>query len=343
MIFWNRAGWTWVLLVFAVGCRTFDPNARPVATPDPPAAERVLRVPIYAGEPVYFVGGSAAVDRRQVDRVVRLPALAAGLASVTLELTLSCPRGGCDPWDRTGYVAIVQTPSDTASAPGTAVGEELEEASVLEVLRFVTPYGVGGRWSLDVRNLLPWLHGQRTFRLFIDTWVGSLDEKGSGWQADVTLYYRYSARPPPKPPPIAVYPLWVVQNVGYGDPAITVADQVTARRVRIPETAGRVEIRAFVTGHGQGNADNCAEFCAREHTLRVGDVPFRRTVWRADCDSKSAARADGYLAVRARRLVSWGVGRTMGGRRHLRHRPWRRGRHQLQRRGLREHLPAGRA
>jgi len=44
-------------------------------------------------------------------------------------------------------------------------------------------------------------------------------------------------------------------------------------------------IRSYITGHGFGNLDNCAEFCPKEHTWTVQDTPFTQEIWRADCQS----------------------------------------------------------
>src|SRR5208282_4490024 len=43
------------------------------------------------------------------------------------------------------------------------------------------------------------------------------------------------------------------------------------------------------TGHGQGNLDNCSEFCSRTHTWTVGSTPNPMTVWRTDCANYPSA------------------------------------------------------
>jgi hypothetical protein len=55
--------------------------------------------------------------------------------------------------------------------------------------------------------------------------------------------------------------------------------------VKIPPNAGAVELHSFITGHGQGNLDNCAEFCAKTHSYVVGGKSFDRRIWREDCAS----------------------------------------------------------
>jgi hypothetical protein len=52
-------------------------------------------------------------------------------------------------------------------------------------------------------------------------------------------------------------------------------------------------LRAFVTGHGQGNASNCAEFCKKTHTLTAGTTPHTEQIWRADCATTAAPNQQG--------------------------------------------------
>ena len=78
----------------------------------------------------------------------------------------------------------------------------------------------------------------------------------------------------------------------YGDPAKPVAAAVPARASRPSRPTPRaVELRAFITGHGQGNRDNCAEFCRRTHTFTRGrDDVSTRLLWRDDCAHHRRAR-----------------------------------------------------
>ena len=44
-------------------------------------------------------------------------------------------------------------------------------------------------------------------------------------------------------------------------------------------------MRAIITGHGQGNYQDCAEFCQNKHGNKVGTRRHERTIWRGDCAS----------------------------------------------------------
>ena len=48
-------------------------------------------------------------------------------------------------------------------------------------------------------------------------------------------------------------------------------------------SASSYSLRTFVTGHGQGNTNDCAEFCQATHTITVGATPLPQTPWRTCC------------------------------------------------------------
>jgi hypothetical protein len=155
-----------------------------------------------------------------------------------------------------------------------------DKESVTEILRFMTPYRVGAGWTVDVTALRPLLAGAVTLRVFIDTWVGPGNAQGAGWLVDASFEFVGGT---PARLPIAVIPLWDETKVDYGDPAKPVGGSMPVRSVTIPAGAGAVELRSFITGHGQGNLDNCAEFCRRTHGFTVGGARVEKLIWRDDC------------------------------------------------------------
>jgi hypothetical protein len=184
---------------------------------------------------------------------------------VKLHVELACPSGGCDAWDRRASLSVLDSSGATPIA--------------LEFARFVTPYGVGGSWDLDVTDLQPLFTGSRTVRGFIDTWVGPGSSFGGGWSLTATLSFE---RGTPDHLPIAIAPLgW--QNAVYGDPDRTIASQLVPRAVTAPAGTVSSQLYVLTTGHGQGNVENCAEFCERMHTVRVDTTPHAWSVWRGDC------------------------------------------------------------
>jgi len=223
-----------------------------------------------------FVHSQLSTDRT-VTQDVELPPANQRYRKITLTLVLRCPTGGCDFWDRRASLTVVQN-------PGTP------RETQVELLRFMTPYRVGMTAQLDVTDLRPVLSGRTTVRVFIDTWVhpGPEDDQtgadyGQGWLVDARLEYLAGE---PERDAFAVVPIWGKKDgIVYGDPTRSSDQSAT---VEIPAGATGARLWTFVTGHGQGNLDNCAEFCEREQTLRVGSTPFRLMLWRDDCATTAA-------------------------------------------------------
>jgi hypothetical protein len=229
---------------------------------DGPNEDRAL----FSGTHVYFTGSE---NRREVNADIELPPDMYQYQNIRLTLALRCPDGGCDAWDRHGHLSIVRD------------GREIE------ILRFVTPYRVEMSTELDVTDLRPLLTGHVTARVFIDTWVGPGNSAGAGWLVDAVLHY--SGGTPPREV-LSVVPLWSPGGVVVGDPSRSPARSVD---VDIPTGANGARLWTIITGHGQGNAANCAEFCAKQHTVKVGDSTFQRVIWRDDCATTAAPNQQG--------------------------------------------------
>ena len=218
----------------------------------------------FEGEHIFFTGEE---NRRQVDVEIDFPDETLGYETILLNFNLDCPNFDCDDWDRKGFVGVVNN-------PGT------EEESVTEVLRFITPYGVGGTWQVDVSDLRPLLTGTQTLRLFIDTWVGPGHANGNGWLVNAQFDFRGGI---PSPRPLAVIDLWPETVLDVGDPANTIDSQISVADVELPEGTTGLKLRALITGHGQGNLYNCAEFCPMNHAFLVNGQTVSREIWRDDC------------------------------------------------------------
>ena len=219
----------------------------------------------FSGTHVYWVGSMD--NKRTQDVTASFPAMPLAYEKIALTFALRCPpAGGCDHWDRRGSLGIVRKVD----------GKD----AVTEVLRFMTPYRAPATWTVDVTSLRPLLAGEVTLRIFIDTWVGPGHVSGAGWLVDTRFEMTGGM---PARLPIAVIPLWDEMRFDYGDPAKPVATAVPDRQPMIPADATAVELRAIITGHGQGNLDNCAEFCRRNHTFQLGEARVSRLLWRDDC------------------------------------------------------------
>jgi hypothetical protein len=195
-------------------------------------------------------------DHRENTATVNLPVEGA-YRKITLHLQLQCPAGGCDPYDRLASLGVIAA-----------------NGQIIEIGRFATPFGVGGAWDIDVTDLRPLLSGYVQLKGFVDTWVGN----GKGWLLTATLKYVGGI---PTNLPVAVVPLrW--GNLNIGDPAYPPVPPPA--QVTLPAGASRAAVRLFVSGHGQGNKNNCAEFCSLQHTVSVdGLAAEKKPLWRNDC------------------------------------------------------------
>lgn len=199
-------------------------------------------------------------DTRTVNVPVSFPEEALFYQKITMTYTLTCPSGGCDPWDR---LAMVQVVKDAGTPQEVAI----------EVGRYVTPYGVGGSWTVDVTDLRPILAGSRTVRSFIDTWVNP------GWLVDVSFDFVGGT---PTRRAVQVLPL-LSGYVGYGDPNNPPDNHLPEKQVALPSQLSGAKLWVFATGHGFGATENCAEFCQKQHTLVFNGTSDVQIPWRDDC------------------------------------------------------------
>jgi hypothetical protein len=246
-------------------------------------------VAAFTGAHLFFQDWTTAGNQRVVTAPATFPAVGT-YSKIILHVVLSCPQGGCDVYDRFGTIGVV-TSASADGGPNT----------VVEVARFITGFCQGGTWDYDVTDLRPLLTGALTMEAFIDTWVPQGQSGlGDGWQ--LTATFEMTGGTPAKLP-IANVPLWPgtpIAQAWYGDPATPIASSIPPQTVTLPAGASSYALRSFITGHGQGNADNCSEFCSRQHTLTVGSMPNTTTVWRTNCASTPTAKTQCGTATDSR-------------------------------------------
>lgn len=239
-------------------------------------------VDTFAKTHVFF---TSSENKRTVDTDATFPS-SGTYESIVLHLALDCPDGKCDAWDRFGTLGIV-----------TKKGDKPENDTVIELARFMTPYAVGGAWDIDVTDLRPLLSGTLTLRGFIDTWVGPGSPYGNGWSLSASFEMKGGV---PAKEPIAVLPIWTMHSGVYGDPAKPLTGSFPEQKLTLPSGATSYAVRTLVTGHGQGNFENCAEFCPRDHTITVSGVAHKERIWRNDCATSTVPGQKGtYRLSRA--------------------------------------------
>ena len=192
---------------------------------------------------------------------------------VLLDLTIGCPGppGDCDPWDRIGHLRVIHTNPDQTEAQ-------------IEVARFITPYDITGpssypqtcTWRLDVTDYKPLLADSVTLRAYIESWIGG--ERGLLLTARFGFVHGVDPMRPYR-----VINLWTADFAEYGNPDSPIEDVLAPVSVEIPADAEMAKVRIVTTGHGQGNTDNCAEFCYKWHSLVAAGETFTHYLWRPDC------------------------------------------------------------
>jgi len=178
-----------------------------------------------------------------------------------------CPSTGCDPWDQPANIFI-----DT-------------DQGSYEIARFITPYGKGcGPWTVDVTDFKSLLKGEVTFRSFVQVWGQS------GWLVDLDLEYVNGDTQ--KPLYNKITPLWLSQYWIYGDPNIS--HDLEEQSITVSENTQDSHIRMTLTGHGQGNTDNAAEFSRRTHRfLANGELLQIHTPWLNNCAQNECSNQAG--------------------------------------------------
>ncbi|NUN12108.1 MAG: hypothetical protein HUU55_00575 [Myxococcales bacterium] len=129
-----------------------------------------------------------------------------------------------------------------------------------EIGRWITTYAREGRWVSDHSQFLPWFATGNTKRIRLN----------SGNAYDVTLKFLLQNRN--KDSGAAKELVYLYGGGGYN---ATYNDKYQPVEVEIPADAKKVELFAYITGHGFGvEKANCAEFCNHTHHFTVNGRTF---------------------------------------------------------------------
>jgi hypothetical protein len=204
---------------------------------------------------------------------ILLPTDLSTYQTLLLHIDLACPAGGCDPWDQTAKVSATT------------------DQGTFEIARYITPYGKAcGPWTVDVTDFKEILSGAVTFNSFVQVWGPS------GWLVTIDLEFVEGADDFPY---YKTSPLWTTDYWVYGDPDIN--DDLDELSVSVDDNSETSHIRATVTGHGQGNTDNAAEFSNKTHQFQLNGVGIdNHNLWKADCAANTCDDQNGtWLFARA--------------------------------------------
>jgi len=192
---------------------------------------------------------------------------------ILLNIDLTCPSGGCAPWD-----VLADLRATTAS--GT-----------YELARYITPFGIAcGGWQVDVTDFKSVLGGEVTFLTNILVFTQE------GWLVDMSFDFIDDN---PQNTYSQVSRLWERQYQVYGDPGIS--HDLAPIQVDFNNNTDESHVRMTITGHGQGNTNNAAEFFNVTHTLKADGNDFEQhNLWKPDCATNSCSNQAGtWLFPRA--------------------------------------------
>lgn len=289
----------------------------------PPALESNVRLECMQNTHVHFSPGAnwdslSAIDgwqRRDNGRVLT-QSFAVPLYSVrptvTAEITL---RSAGDPWDKSGSLMLLPegtsnlldvgfTADTLEEFPGIALrqkGSSTDYAPAIELLRFITPFGVGHfsqvqrlneyrpvyiprwedsvHWKADISHLWEALGDTMTLGVYLDTWTSE------GYTLDVEV--RFEANPATVVPAPSRRTIALVNTSKFGSeqhPYDAFSRSALTVPINLNETAYNAVLHYTATGHGgHGEGD---EFVPCEHQLTWdGDSCLTFTPWRDDCAS----------------------------------------------------------
>ncbi|NNK81148.1 MAG: T9SS type A sorting domain-containing protein [Flavobacteriales bacterium] len=175
---------------------------------------------------------------------------------ILMNISVDCPGTGCDPWDQPAKISLVK------------------EGVSYEIARYITPYGKAcGPWTVDVTDFRSLLSGSCDFVSYIQVWGAS------GWLLNASITYIPGEEEHPFQ---EVLPVYDTDNWVYGDPGIE--DDLPAQSLTVNNLAEKIDYRLTVSGHGQGNTDNAAEFSPKTHSPYVNGSEFvEHFLWKDDC------------------------------------------------------------
>ncbi len=187
-------------------------------------------------------------------------------SEIYLNVNLECPTGGCDPWDQPAKIYINK-------------GDES-----YELARYITPYGVAcGGWTWDISDFRSLLIDKVDWISYVQVWGAS------GWLVSIEIELIEGT---PEYPYVIVDKLWAEDNHVYGDPLIPY--DFPEIPIYVWSETDASKIRMTMTGHGQGNTNNAAEFSNFTHHIHIdGQESFTQNLWKDDCDQNSCSPQSG--------------------------------------------------
>lgn len=181
-----------------------------------------------------------------------LPSFLGGYSQILGHLSITCPPGGCDPWDRIAQISI-----------------RGRDGEWYEILRYITPYGVACDHTIDLTRFADLLQGMVEMRMDLVTY-------SMGWEFSLDLEFT---------PGEVVFPYSRVEKLWngtfpFGDPKDL--QPLDTFHIQFSPQAQEAELFVVNTGHGWGenNSQNAAEFFEADHVFKIdGQGAFAQKLW----------------------------------------------------------------
>ncbi|WZL90472.1 PNGase F N-terminal domain-containing protein [Salinimicrobium sp. 3283s] len=274
-------------------------------------------VEVFKNQPVNFTGIAGDTvhnirlqDGRIIYKKIKAPDFEKG-TDVFVHMTL---RSAGDTWDKSGSLFVITDPEkidiidiaegkanlpEAAGIPGyQGIKKGGEYNPALEILRFMTPFGVGHysdeqknprikynrpvyvpkweeevKWTEDISHLSTAVTGEFIVGVWIDTWTSE------GYLVDVELEYSGRAAKKKK-----VLPL--VNTVYYASqthPDLFSEEDLTVD-FKLPKNVKNAKLHYITTGHGGHSGGD--EFIKLHNTVKINNEILIDTIpWRDDCAS----------------------------------------------------------
>ncbi len=190
------------------------------------------------------------VTDRVFTREVMLPdaATMTGFDTLEFDIGITCPHRnpfGCSEWDRIARISLCRTPTCNKR---------------WEVVRWITPYWRRGerRWIIDASPFLSLLEDGGAYSFYV--------EMGPSWERGTPRHAKMDIRLSQQGGPRSVL---VKRAYTGGNFSADYNMNHEPYEVMAPAEADRAELVVILSGHGQTDNDNCAEWCDHRHQFNV--------------------------------------------------------------------------
>ena len=286
-----------------------------------------VTIPVFKNTNLYFDMALKQDTLTPKDDILRLDAGRVLLKKVKLpkyelqpevRLQVSLTSNG-DPWDKSGSLFVIPTTADLSvldienkavkktqfldSFPGiktTEIANKIYKPSI-ELLRFMTPFGVGYFntdkrvealkpvyiprweeevvWKQDITHLLPVLEDEVYIGVFIDTWTKQ------GYNISVDLTFEESKIPNHKKYAKSIMP--IINTIKYSADQ-KYYDEFSRQDLRVDFHVDKPlkNAKLYYTTTGHGGHEDGDEFTRKENRIMLDQKLIKQFVpWRDDCAS----------------------------------------------------------